>query len=157
MVHCFQTKAIFSLVLHDTITFKIVFYNANRNETIRSVLGTAQHAQDCPIFFIQLNYVHNNKEIRCCHLMLNYPATRWYWGFHFLFLNSAILHSCNFGHSCLYLLISPSILDYINYFCWIVLVCIYGYAFRHTICSVLGRATARQPNICKIPESSLYS
>ena len=31
--------------------------------------------------------------------------------FHFLFLNSAILHSCKFGHSCLYLLISPSILD----------------------------------------------
>ena len=26
-----------------------------------------------------------------------------------------------------------------------------------TICSVLGRATARQPNIRKIPESSLYS
>ena len=26
-----------------------------------------------------------------------------------------------------------------------------------TICSVLGRATARQPNICKIPQSSLHS
>ena len=37
---------------------------------------TAQHIQDCPIFFIQLNYVHNNKEIRCCHLMINSPATR---------------------------------------------------------------------------------
>ena len=58
---------------------------------------TAQHMQDCPIF-IQLNYVHNNKEIRCCHFMINSPATRWHWGFHFLFLNSAILHSCNFGH-----------------------------------------------------------
>ena len=39
--------------------------------------------------------------------MLNSPATRWHWGFHFLFLNSAILHSCIFGHSCLYLLKSP--------------------------------------------------
>ena len=29
----------------------------------------AQHTQDCPIFFIQLNNVHNHKEIRCCHLM----------------------------------------------------------------------------------------
>ena len=38
---------------------------------------TAQHMQDCPIF-IQLNYVHNNKEMRCCHLMLNFPATRWH-------------------------------------------------------------------------------
>ena len=44
----------------------------------------AQHMQDWPIFFIQLNYVHNNKEIICCHLMLNSPATRWHWGFHFL-------------------------------------------------------------------------
>ena len=43
--------------------------------------------------------------------MLNSPATRWHWGFHSLFLNSAILHSHNFGHSCLYLLISPSIFD----------------------------------------------
>ena len=33
---------------------------------------TAQHMQDYPIFFIQLNYVHNNKiKIRCCHLMVN--------------------------------------------------------------------------------------
>ena len=60
----------------------------------------AQHKQDCSIFFIQLNYVHNNKEIRCCHLMINLPATRWHWGFHFLFLNSAMLDSCNFGLSC---------------------------------------------------------
>ena len=31
--------------------------------TICSVLGraTAQHMQDYPIFFIQLNYVHNNR------------------------------------------------------------------------------------------------
>ena len=34
------------------------------------------------------------KETRYCHLMLNSPATRWHLGFHFLFLNSAILHSC---------------------------------------------------------------
>ena len=27
----------------------------------------------------------------------------------------------------------------------------------YTICSVLGKATARQPNIRKIPQSSLYS
>ena len=72
---------------------------------------TAQHTQDCPIFFIQLNYVHNNTEIRWWHLVLNFPATRWHFGFHFIFLNSAILHSCIFGHSCLYLLKSLLILD----------------------------------------------
>ena len=50
---------------------------------------TAQHMQDCPIFFIQLNYVHK-KDIRCCHLMLNFPATRWKPGFHFLLINEAM-------------------------------------------------------------------
>ena len=31
---------------------------------------TAQHMQDCPISYIQLNYVHNKIiKIRCCHLM----------------------------------------------------------------------------------------
>ena len=39
--------------------------------------------------------------------MLNSPATRWHCRFHFLFLNSAILNICIFGHSCLYLLKSP--------------------------------------------------
>ena len=51
---------------------------------------TAQHTQGGPIFFIQLNYVHNNKEIRYCHLMLNSPATRWNWGFHFLLISEAM-------------------------------------------------------------------
>ena len=64
---------------------------------------TAQHTQDCPIFSIQLNYVHNKRN-KVLHLILNSPATSWHLGFHFLFLNSAILHSCTFGHSCLYLL-----------------------------------------------------
>ena len=71
--------------------------------TIHLVLGraTAQHMQDCPIFFIQLNYVHNNnKEMGCYHLMLNSPAVKWH---STVSLNSAILHNCNFGHSCLYL------------------------------------------------------
>ena len=54
--------------------------------------------------------------------------------FHFLFLNSAILHSCIFGYSCssicwnfIYYLTS------INYFSWIVLVCIYSHAFRYIL------------------------
>ena len=34
------------------------------------------------------------KEIRCCHHMLNFPGTKLCQGFHFLFLNSAILYSC---------------------------------------------------------------
>ena len=61
--------------------------------------------------------------------MINSPATRWHWVFHFLFLNSAMLHSCNFGSKLLHLLIPPSILDIHNFFCQIVLVCIYRYAF----------------------------
>ena len=65
--------------------------------------------------------------------MINSPATRWHQGFHFLFLNSAILHSCNFGHSCLYLLISPSILDIHQLFILDLMVCIYRYAFRHIL------------------------
>ena len=47
----------------------------NINPDINYLLGTgesytltAQHMQDSPIFFIQLNYV-NNKKIRCCHPM----------------------------------------------------------------------------------------
>ena len=55
-----------------------------------------------------------------------------HWEFHFPFLNSAILSSCNFGHSCLYLLKCSSNLA-INYFCWSVLVCTYRYAFRHIL------------------------
>ena len=47
---------------------------------------------------------------------------------------SAILHSCMLGYSCF---LSAKYLDYfltsINYFCWIVLVCIYRYAFRHIL------------------------
>ena len=31
-----------------------------------------------------------SKQIRCCHLMLNSPATRWYLGFHFLLINEAM-------------------------------------------------------------------
>ena len=31
--------------------------------------------------------------------MINSPITRHHWGFHFLFLNSAMLHSCSFGQS----------------------------------------------------------
>ena len=49
----------------------------------------AQHMQDCPILFIQLNYVHN-KKIGCCHFMLNSPATRWHQGFNFLLINEAM-------------------------------------------------------------------
>ena len=101
--------------------------------TGESYSPTAKHMQGCPIFFIQLNYVYNNKEIKCCHLMLNSPATKWHQAFYFLFLNSAILDSCNFGHCCLYLLIFPSIIDTHQLFCWIVLVCIYKYAFRHIL------------------------
>ena len=81
---------------------------------ICSVLGRAtirqpQHSQDCTICFIQLNYVHKSKQnkIRCYHLMLNFPAKRWHMGFYFLFLSSAILHSCIFGNRCLYLLKFP--------------------------------------------------
>ena len=79
--------------------------------TGESYSPTAQHMQDSPIFFIQLNYVHNIKDKVLppygkfpCHKVAQH------WEFHFLFLNPAILHSCNFGHSCLYLLKSPSIL-----------------------------------------------
>ena len=52
---------------------------------------TAQHMQDSPIFFIQLNYVHNNKN----KVLSHYGKFPWYkvaqdWEFHFLFLNAAI-------------------------------------------------------------------
>ena len=30
------------------------------------------------------------KDIMCCHLMLNCPATRWHQGFHFLLINEAM-------------------------------------------------------------------
>ena len=59
----------------------------------RELRPYSQHTQDCPIFFIQMNYVHNERK-RCCHLMLNSPVTRWHLRFQFLFLNSAVLHSC---------------------------------------------------------------
>ena len=34
---------------------------------------TAQHLQDCPIFLLELSYVHKSKQnrIRCCNLMLD--------------------------------------------------------------------------------------
>ena len=79
--------------------------------TGKSYGPTAQHMQDSPIFFIQLNYVHNNKnKVLPPYGKFPYHKVAQHWEFHFLFLNSAILHSCNFGHSCLYLLKSPSIL-----------------------------------------------
>ena len=65
--------------------------------------------------------------------MLNSPATRWHWRFHFLFLNQAILHSCMVAtavYICQYL---TFILDIHQLFCWIMLVCIYRYAFRHIL------------------------
>ena len=65
------------------------------------------------------------KEIKCCHLMLNSPATRWHPGFHFLLLNSAILHSCIYAIAVYIQRYLPFILDihqFVNYFCWIVLV-----------------------------------
>ena len=67
---------------------------------------TAWNMQGHLIFFIQLNYVYKwiQNQLKCCHLMLNTPATRWHLGFYFLFLYSAILHSCIFGNSCLHLL-----------------------------------------------------
>ena len=94
---------------------------------------TAQHWQDYPIFFIQLNYVHKSKQIRHCHLMLNSSATRWHLGFCVLFLNSAILHSCTFGNSFYICWNSLYYLPSINCFCWIDIVCIYRYAFRHIV------------------------
>ena len=105
-------------------------------DTGESYAPTAQQSQDCPIFFIQLNHVHRSKQIRCFHLMLNLPGTRWHLGFHFLFLlfNSAILHSCIFWQLLIksdeiYLYFLPSI----NYFCWIHLVCICRCAFRYIV------------------------
>ena len=64
---------------------------------------TAQHLQDCPIFFIQLNYVHKTKQNKVLPPYFKLPATRWHLEFYFLFFNSVILHSCIFGNSCLYL------------------------------------------------------
>ena len=97
---------------------------------------TSQHMlmQDSLIFFIQLNYVHKNKD-KVLSPYGKFPCHKvaQHWEFHFLFLNSAILLSCNFGHSCLYLLKSSIFLPSINYFCWIVLVCIYRYVFRHIL------------------------
>ena len=60
---------------------------------------TAQHMQDSPISFIQLNYVHKNKALPPyvkfpCHKVAQH------WEFYFLFLISAILHCCIFGNSC---------------------------------------------------------
>ena len=117
-------------VIGTSSLMKFLHYSLGTGE---SYGPAAQHMQDCPIFFIQLNYVHNNKEIRYCHLMICSPTTRWHWGFHFLFLSSAILHSCNFGHSCNICQYLFQSLTSIIYFCWIVLVCIYRYAFRHIL------------------------
>ena len=106
---------------------------------IRSVLerATARQpniTQDCPVFFIQLNYVHNYKKMRYYYLMLNSPAIRWHCRFHFLFLDSAILHSCIFCHSCLYLLKSPFNTCHPSVILLeCVLVYIYKYAFRQVI------------------------
>ena len=77
-------------------------------------------------------YINQNK-IWSCHLMLNSVVTRWHLGFHFLFLNSAILYSCIFGNNCLYLLQSPFNTCYPLIFCWIDLVCIYRYAYRYIV------------------------
>ena len=51
---------------------------------------TAQYMQDCPIFFIQLNYVHNNQRNKVLLPHAKLPATRWHWGFHFLLINEAV-------------------------------------------------------------------
>ena len=60
---------------------------------------TAQHMQDFPIFFIQLNYVHKNKVLPPYIKIPCYKVAQ-HWEFHFLFLNAAILHSYIFGNSC---------------------------------------------------------
>ena len=66
--------------------------------TGESYSPTAQHMQDSPIFFIQLNYVHNNNKNKVLPPYGKFPCHKvaQHWEFHILFLNSAILHSCNF-------------------------------------------------------------
>ena len=52
-------------------------------------------------------YINEKKPNKVLPPYVKHPATRWHLSFHFIFLNSAILHSFIFGHSCLYLLKSP--------------------------------------------------
>ena len=73
------------------------------------------------------------KEIRCCQLMLNSLATRWHPGVHFLFINSTIWHNCILVSVVYIYWYLPFILDIQQFFCWIVLVCIYRHAFRYIL------------------------
>ena len=70
---------------------------------------TAQHSQDSPIFFIQLNYVDKNKN-KVLLPYVKFPCHKvpQHWEFHFLFLNSTILHRCIFGNSCFFLSVEIS-------------------------------------------------
>ena len=96
--------------------------------TICLVLGIAmaQQLNICKIFQSPLYKwtMYVIKEIRCC--------TRWHLGFHSLFLNSAIAHSCILVpaiYICWYL---PLILD-IHQILLLDCVCIYRHAFRHIL------------------------
>ena len=64
---------------------------------------TAQHLQDCLIFFIQLNYVHKTKPNKVLPPYVKLPMIP------LPLLLSQLSHIayCSFGNSCLYLLKSP--------------------------------------------------
>ena len=106
-ISCFQS--IISVALGPGVHYKILpNYSLGTGE---SYGPTAQHTQNFVIFFIQLNYVHKNKnKVLLPYSKLPCHEVAQHWEFHFLFLNSTILLSCNFGQSYLYLLNSPSIL-----------------------------------------------
>ena len=107
--------------------------------TICLVLGraTAQQPNICKnpqSSLYSWTTVHKTK-IGCCHLMWIPLATRWQ-------MLGIPLPLSQFQPYCIaafwatavfYLLISWLFLKSINYFCWIVLVCIYRHAFRHIL------------------------
>ena len=85
--------------------------------TIYSVLGRATARQPNIRKIVQSSLyswtMYIIIKIRCCHLMVNSLATRWHntWNSTSSFSIWPFLHSYIFGHSCLCLLISPSVID----------------------------------------------
>ena len=88
------------LVYVSTTKMASLFINGNTykiNNTICLVLGRSMAWQPNIHKIAQSSLyswtMYIIKEIGYCHLMLNSPARRWHLGFHFLFLNLAILHN----------------------------------------------------------------
>ena len=73
------------------------------------------------------------KQIRCCNIMLNSPATRLYQDSTSSFSIQPFCITAFWYQLFIYIDIYSLYLTSINYFYWIVLVCIHRYAFRHIL------------------------